>query len=494
MEDVRWNRRPKRRGLRRVPSFLRPRLTVKYVLCSVAAIYFSYCILFRMPFFSSPLPQYTGPFDVGIIDIESPLTQPRETHPASLKGTGQHAFELETVLFSVFYPAAKRAQSDKPKHLWVSKPIALTAEGYGRFAHVNNFFTNKLFTLGLWTLAGSTTIPAAVDVPLRSEGVLHDGGDVRDQRKDFPVIVFSHGMASSRTSYTQWCAELASRGYIVAAVEHRDGSGPGSVVMHKDQPVRKVLHFSAADLKEDIDTAKMKELQLAFRQAEVEETVSVLRAINAGKGADIYANNPRNEGSDIAYWEGRLDMTQMMVAGHSYGATLALQALKNSPSSGLRFQGGIILDPGKSSGPLNHDIDVPILVVHSNSWSKRHSIFHGRPHFDVVKDLVNGVIERGHKSWFLTSMGTTHPSVTDAPLIEPMLLSWTTGATINVREGVQQYVSVSVEFLEFVRSGGREGVLKEGVSHPEYDKPVENLKLDKSIGKYWQIHAAPASS
>jgi len=58
---------------------------------------------------------------------------------------------------------------------------------------------------------------------------------------------------------------------------------------------------------------------------------------------------------------------------------------------------------GKSSGPLNHDIDVPILVIHSNSWSKKHSIFFGQPHFDAVKTLVEGVMKRGKDAWFMTS-------------------------------------------------------------------------------------------
>ena len=36
-----------------------------------------------------------------------------------------------------------------------------------------------------------------------------------------PVIVFSHGLAGMRTVYTGMCCDLASHGYVVAAVEHR---------------------------------------------------------------------------------------------------------------------------------------------------------------------------------------------------------------------------------------------------------------------------------
>lgn len=235
-----------------LPPILRPRLTPKYILSSVAVLYVLYCFLFGMPLFSSNLPDYTGPYSVGTIDIESPCDG-RTTHDVKFKATGDPAFQVETVLFSLYYPAVKGAQSSKPKHLWVPKPIAITSEGYARFAHMSNFFTNSFFTLGLWTLVGSTTIPAPVDVPLMESipssfssqhgESKHGGGN-----DGFPVIVFSHGMASSRTDYTAYCGELASRGYIVAAIEHRDGSGPGSMIMKEDGSEKARVHFDLSDL------------------------------------------------------------------------------------------------------------------------------------------------------------------------------------------------------------------------------------------------------
>nr|OQO28278.1 hypothetical protein B0A51_04368 [Rachicladosporium sp. CCFEE 5018] len=104
------------------------------------------------------------------------------------------------------------------------------------------------------------------------------------------------------------------------------------------------------------------------------------------------------------------------------------------------------------------------------------SIFHGRPHFEVVKGLVESITaDRKKLAWFLTAKGTTHPSVTDAPLIQPFLLSWTTGATIDVKEGVHQ-----------------RGVLKEEVSHPTYNEQMRDIS-NKDIAKFWQVHVAPTT-
>ena len=179
-----------------------------------------------------------------------------------------------------------------------------------------------------------------------------------------------------------------------------------------------------------------------------------------------------------------------------------MQALKGAPSEKLPFVGGIVLDPGKHSGPLNDEIEVPIVVIHSQSWSSKMSIFQGRPHFDVVKDLVRKVLRKGMKkskpqyAWFLTSKGTTHPSVTDAPLIEPTLLSWTTGSTIDAREGVLQYVKVGEEFMQYLEDGRRIGVLAEEATHPQYDQDTRSEerknRMSRQISKYWQIHVSPS--
>lgn len=96
---------------------------------------------------------------------------------------------------------------------------------------------------------------------------------------------------------------------------------------------------------ESFDTAELKVAQLAFREAEIEETVRVLRAINDGSGSTIFEMNPRKEGEDLVNWEGRLDMNNVTMAGHSYGATGALQALKGAPCKERPFHGGLILDP-----------------------------------------------------------------------------------------------------------------------------------------------------
>ncbi|KAI0485514.1 PAF acetylhydrolase [Xylaria cf. heliscus] len=503
---------------RRIPSVLRPRLTWRYVLSVIVVFYVLYCYLFSLPLFASPLPMYSGPYPVGSVDIESPMSPPRVVDTTRFKSTQQNAFELQTVLFTLYYPAA-HGRSLHRRHHWISKPIWVTAKGYAKFARISNFLTDAVFTGALRTIAGGIKIPAKVDTPLAELAPpVASHPDSRQSQElekvasietyGHPIVVFSHGMASSRTDYTHYAGELASRGFIVAMLEHRDGSCPGSIIKREGEPDEVRLTFKRSEVEtvdgEELEADDFNRVQLNFREAEIEEVVRVLRQINNGEGAEIFKQNPRKEGKELDEWTGRLNIDEMIMAGHSFGATGALQALKGGPTKERPFIGAIVLDPGKQSGRLNHDVRVPLLVVHSNSWSSKYSIFYGRAHFDVVRNLVEENNKRGNPSWFMTSLGTSHPSVTDAPILEPTLLSWTTGAKIDVYEGLRQYIHLSEDFLWFLKQGEKRNLLAEKAEFPEYDagkgfgiwQPGQGDN-EKEGGrwwdwrKYWQVHVSP---
>lgn len=503
----------------------------RYVAVLAGATYVLYCFATRQPLFAHPLPKHTGPYAVGVVDIEAPASPVRVIDPAVFKGTTRKAFELQTVLFSLYYPVAKSIPGSKPdhhshrRHTWIPKPLSLRAEGYARAAHISNWFTDALFTGAIKALAGSITIPALVDAPLSDHATekakFATSWDKEESLQQVlardisghPVIVFSHGTVSSRTDYSHYAGELAARGYVVVMLEHRDGSGPGSIIKIKGQKDRKVLLFDESEVTtpdgQPIQIEDFHKAQLNFREAEIEEAVRVMKMINSGAGAKVWEQNTYGEGTTLAGWEGRLNTDEMIMAGHSYGATGALQTLRNGPNEKRPFKGAIILDPGKSSGPLNRDINVPLLVVHSNSWSSHSSIFYGRAHFDTVKDIVQANNARGNPSWFVTSLGTSHPSVTDAPLLEPFLLSFTTGATINVYQGLRQYVHIAEDFLAYLADGKERGLLAEKGEFPQYDpgtllgmwKPGHgDAAKARAQGEwfdwrsYWQVHVSAVDS
>ncbi|KAI8940684.1 hypothetical protein NX059_001953 [Plenodomus lindquistii] len=486
------------------------RFTWRRVLLFGSASLLFITFIFSLSPIVSPLPPYTGPHEVGILDVETEV-QKRIIREAVLKATGDDAFALETLAITLYYPSSLPVAppSQRPwARPWLPQPVSLIGEGYARLAGVPRL--SSLFTFALWALGSSTVIPGVVAAPVLSgaEKILTDEGSGSssfgkimdaaekehselkrdDEFGTLPCIVFTHGMAGMSQSYAHYLGSIASHGYVVAAVEHRDGSGPGTIVHRPDGTERKVWHLKLKDLRSNppMSDLDLKAAQLAYREAEMSETIKLFARMHAGEEIE----NRKPDSPALPSFKHRLNLSAVTVAGHSYGATGVLQALKSAGSLEMPINGGIALDPGKGSGPLNKDIDVPMLVMQSGEWTEKQTEFYGQGwHFEVVKRIVDSIKE----GWFMTLSGTAHPSCTDAPLIVPWIMKLVTGTTLAPTIALKEYIDVSVDFLRYLQTDVKKGVLGSKVtsaSGPLGDSK-EREKFEGAFGADWEVHVVP---
>jgi dienelactone hydrolase len=162
-----------------------------------------------------------------------------------------------------------------------------------------------------------------------------------------PIVVFTHGYTGTFTDYTFLVEDLASRGYIVASINHTyeatavefpDGrlveSVPGS-------------HFGKIERNDEQELAFAVDVRLGDLKFLADE----LLRLNTTKG------NP---------FAGRLDTGRMAIAGHSLGGLTAFVGLEQDP----RFGAAVILD---SVVPKNlvsaTEKPVVILAADHMDWS-----------------------------------------------------------------------------------------------------------------------------
>lgn len=156
----------------------------------------------RLPFPQGTLPPSSGPYSIANMEIEVPVENPRTI--SDIKRDGRHLLQLETVLFTLYYPAAfGTGEGQDPaghKHwsreTWLPRPRIQTARGYAHFAGVPDWSLISFLgaTSMLTKLRGFRNSPPATHWP-------PEGNSKRmDIRLRTKKVHLPKGTAGSRSS------------------------------------------------------------------------------------------------------------------------------------------------------------------------------------------------------------------------------------------------------------------------------------------------------
>ncbi|XP_058162816.1 platelet-activating factor acetylhydrolase isoform X2 [Dasypus novemcinctus] len=262
------------------------------------------------------IPRGKGPYSVGCTDLMFGYTD-------------------ESTFLRLYYPTQNDDHSDT---LWI--PNEEYFFGLSKFIG-KNWVIDKL--LGL--LFGSMTTPAKWDSPLRTG-------------EKYPLIVFSHGLGAFRTIYSAIGIDLASHGFIVAAVEHRDGSAAATYYF-KDQSAVEIGNKTWLYIKQE---APDRNFQVQKRAKECSQALTLILDIDHGKPA----KNVLDLKFDVKQLKDSIDRNKIAIIGHSFGGATVIQAL----SEDQRFRCGIALDAWMR--PLSDEvyarIPQPLFFINSEQF------------------------------------------------------------------------------------------------------------------------------
>ncbi len=316
---------------------------------------------FPVPVFPAP----SGPFAVGTRVVQWTDPDRPETFTADPD-------DRRTVVVQLWYPAGRTpAGAPRAPYLGRTEREARTVAGaLADGAGLPGF---------LFDDAARARTRAVADAPVA------DGGG------RFPVVLFSPGSGGARTQNTAWAEELASRGYLVAALDHPYDSA--AVVLDDGRTVRAA---TASTGDRDADE-RLAADWTAIRAADLRFALTRLEGLDRD-GTDPLA--------------GRLDTGRVAAAGHSMGGAAALQAARQD----ARITAVIDLD-GYPHGPAAPDLHQPVLALTQAVTPDTDPRYLPR----LTEALAAGTAT----SYRLTVPGAAHLSFTDAPLYLPPVPSLT---------------------------------------------------------------------
>ncbi|KAI1437506.1 phospholipase A2 [Xylaria sp. CBS 124048] len=261
-------------------------------------------------------PELTGPYKVGSVDVEIPVSELESPAHAP-----ENAADVDTIQFRIFYPCDSNANGRRIT--WLPAPQRDYLSAYIKFLGVGPLIAEAASFLPRHL--HYTSIPVYDNAPIL-EAETPDGR--------WPTMIFSHGLGGSRNAYSQIVGSLASHGVVVVCPEHRDGSAIVSFVKVLNPQSKffknsqRTVHYRRIPQDPTEEVYQMRNDQLRIRLWELGLIHEALLQVD--EGAQI--NNLNKNAGPLEHLTNKLHIHEpgsIIFAGHSFGAATIVQFLKS---------------------------------------------------------------------------------------------------------------------------------------------------------------------
>lgn len=329
------------------------------------------------------LPRGKGPHQVGCTDVMTDHTR---------KGC----------FFRLYYPCHPSENTEQP--LWM--PRYEYCGGLADYVNLNFSWCAPILSMTF----GSYRVPVCWNADVKQDDM-------------FPLIIFSHGLGAFRTIYSAVCMDMASWGFLVAAVEHRDQSASMTYYLKPKSEYEKHNEEETPDstssqyqLQEEwlpFRKLKLGEKEFRLRNPQVHQRANecvralrLLKEINSGTSVD----NVLHKKQDLSMLKGRIDVNNVAVMGHSFGAATAILAQMKHDD----FKCAVALDAWML--PLENQLYPkfikPVFFINSERFQTAENV-------TKIKRLCS----TNRQIKIITILGTVHQSQTDFTFLTGHVLS-----------------------------------------------------------------------
>jgi len=334
------------------------------------------------------LPEPTGPYQIGTITLD--LTDNSRLELYSSDPDAPRRF-----LVQVWYPAEP---SEGAKQAPWMEHADQVAPAIAAWIDLPGFFLDHI------RYARSDAYESA---PL----VKSSGG--------YPLLLFSHGWGGFRAQSSFLMQELASHGYVVAALEHPYGSvmtvfPDGQVVPNNPQA-------------------------LPVGTPEDEFGPAAIRLVDQWAGDLEYALHvfdSMNDNDPQYGFTGQLDMQHVGVFGHSTGGGATVEFCGREP----RCIAGVGLDAyltPVSPAVRQSGVEQPFLFLFSQDWPS-----------ETNNRLLDSLLAHSPNALYLTLLGTDHYDFSDLPMLTPLASRLGLKGPLNGRRALRIVDDYTLAFFE----------------------------------------------
>jgi len=289
---------------------------------------------------------------------------------------------------------------------------------------------------------------------------LEDGSPPPPVDKELPVIVFSHGLFGDLDMHSAYSRQIAEQGWIVVVLEHEDHSA--SYAKTESGEVLTIARPDPMPTKDQLENhrptfwpfaRKFWGPMLEHRVLEIATVVEGLHNGTAyllrGDTGEPYDDEAEQDAANkhLQALLSRMDTTQMVMAGHSFGGATAILAVQSElPALRDAFTSLLLYDPWVEPLPeasLDRGLgSMPTLMILCGKWGDKS----GNKFYSLTERLS----EHSPQLEMATLPGTLHQWVTDTPFWFPWMPSWLFGhcGSMQPRAAMRRTVDASLALLQ----------------------------------------------
>lgn len=355
------------------------------------------------------LPQPMGPHSVGFVDVMTPGPKgifTRVYYPTTEQCLDEHKrwpLWAEDEYITGFLTFMQAVLSRWPS--WAPRKDYKFID---QMRYISPFVPKSTFPFFFKQLNGNVYVPIIEQANLSNQDQQNMNNQDQQQKKKWPLIIFSHGLGCARFTYSRICYDLASYGFIVAAVEHRDGSSCLSFHMDDERSEKKWIEHRRLGMFDD--EYKIRNEQVNIRAKEVQNTLDFMLSLNDGLSTvenilPEHTSSSINHNFSWSMFKGAIDADKVVMTGHSFGGATTLMSLANDK----RFRLGIVMDgwlfPLKDE-ELQDKVSQPLLLIDTESFITEENL-----------SKKQNYLNTNPKSQCFCIKGSVHQNHMDTPII-----------------------------------------------------------------------------